>query len=92
MKKEIEIKVMGQKFKIRSDSNEDYVNKVAVFVDEKMTEVLKSSKSVASLSVAILAAMNIADEFLKYKEGNEKTVEEAKEKIKGIIELIDLQA
>ena len=91
MKKEVEIKVMGQKFMVRSDSGDDYVNEVASFVDNKVTEIMKTSKSVASLNVAILAAMNIADEFLKYKAGKEKRFEEAQKKIKDLIELIDLQ-
>lgn len=91
MKRTVEIKVMGQKFNVRSDSNDDYVNEVARFVDEKMNEVLKSSQSVASLSVAILAAMNIADEFLKYKNEKENKLHQAEKKIKDIIELIDLQ-
>ena len=92
MKKEVEIKVMGQKFMVRSDSGDDYVNEVASFVDNKVTEIMKTSKSVASLNVAILAAMNIADEFLKYKAGKEKRFEEAQKKIKDLIELIDLQS
>jgi len=91
MKKEVEIRVLGQKFMVRSDSGDDYVGEVASFVDQKMNEVMKTSKSVASLNVAILAAMNIADEFLKYKNQKEKKLDEAREKIKGLIELIDLQ-
>lgn len=91
MKKPIEIKIMGQKFMVRSDSGEDYVNRVAQFVDEKMAEVLKGSKSVASLNVAILGAMNIADEFMKYKNEKENKLQQAEKKIKDIIELIDIQ-
>lgn len=91
MKKEVEIRVLGQKFMVRSDSGDDYVGEVVSFVDQKMNDVMKSSKSVASLNVAILAAMNIADEFLKYKNQKEKKLNEAREKIKGLIELIDLQ-
>jgi len=92
MKKQIEIKVMGQKFMVRSDSNEDYINEVATFVDQKMSEVVKNSKAVASLNVAILAAMNIADEYMKYKLEKEKQWNQAEKKIKDVIELIDLQA
>lgn len=91
MKKPVEIKVMGQKFMVRSDSNEEYIGEVARYVDEKMNEVLKNSKSVASLNVAILAAMNIADEFLKYRREKENKLHLAEKKIKDIIELIDLQ-
>lgn len=91
MKKEIEIRVLGQKFVVRSESSEDYVNQVAQFVDQKVTEVMKSTQSVASLNVAILAAMNIADEFLKYKSRKEGAVQQAEKKVKDLIELIDLQ-
>jgi len=92
MKKQIEIKVMGQKFVIRSESSEDYVNQVATFVDQKMNDVVKNSKSVASLNVAILAAMNIADEYLKYRMNKERQHTQVEKKIKDVIELIDLQA
>ena len=91
MKKEIEIKVLGQKFMVRSDSDEEYINKVAQFVDEKVNEIMKSSKSVASLNMVILAAMNIADEFFKYRIQKEKQASSVEEKVKGMIELIDLQ-
>lgn len=91
MKKQVEIKVMGQKFVIRTDQDEDYVHRVAQFVDEKLNEVMSSSRTVASLNVAILAAMNIADEYLKYKEEKAKNYAAAEKKIKNVIELIELQ-
>ncbi len=92
MKKQIEIKVMGQKFMVRSDSTEEYINQVADFVDQKINEVVKNSKAVASLNVAILAAMNIADEYLKYRMNREKQHSQVEKKIRDVIELIDLQA
>lgn len=92
MKKQVEIKVMGQKFMVRSDSDEEYIQQVAEYVDRKVGEVVKNSKAVASLNVAILAAMNIADEFMKYKLEREKQWQTAEKKIKNVIELIDLQS
>ena len=92
MKKQIEIKILGQKFMVRSDSDEEYINKVASFVDEKVNEMMRTSKSVASLNMVILAAMNIADEFFKYKMQKDKQVSFVEKKIKDVIELIDLQA
>lgn len=91
MKKQVEIKVMGQKLVIRSDSDEDYISRVADFVDSKIQEVTKTSNTVTSLNIAILAAMNIADEFLRYKHEKEKQAQDAEKKIRGVIELIELQ-
>jgi len=91
VKKTTEISIMGQKFMIRSESNDDYVQQVAGFVDEKINEVMSSTKSVASLNVAILAAMNIADEYLKFRREREEKTGQAEKKIKDLIELVDLQ-
>ena len=82
---------MGQKFTIKSDSNDDYIYRIANYVDEKINEVMQSTKSVASLNVTILAAMNIADEFFKFKREREEKLTIAEKKIKDMIELVDLQ-
>lgn len=82
---------MGQKFMIKSDSNDDYVMEVANYVDKKITGVIQGTNSVASLNVAILAAMNIADEYFKYQKDNTQRITQAEKKVEDIIELIDLQ-
>jgi cell division protein ZapA len=60
----IEIEIYGQKYKIRVKGEEDekYINRLTSFVDQKMREVALKSKSVDTLKVAVLAALNIADE------------------------------
>lgn len=91
MKKAIEVTIMGQKFLVRSESNEDYVSKVAGYVDGKVNEVLSNTKSVASMQVALLTAMNIADEFFKFRGDKEEKLNKVEKKIQDMIELIDLQ-
>lgn len=91
MKKTTEIIIMGQKFMVKSDSDDDYVHRVAAFVDNKINEVIQNTKSVASLNVAILAAMNIADEYLRFKRDKTDRFLEVDKKVSDLIELIDLQ-
>ncbi len=91
MKKTTEVAIMGQKFMVKSDSNEDYVRRIADFVNEKIVEVMETTNSVASLNVAILAAMNIADEFFKYQNDREQKIGTVEKKVQDLIELIDLQ-
>lgn len=91
MQKSVEIQIMGQKFVVRSESDEDYVKHVATFVNERISEILSKTKSVASLNVALLAAMNIADEFFKYKEREGDKFRGVTKRIEQMIELIDLQ-
>ncbi len=60
----IEIEVYGQKHKIRVKGEEDekYISRLTSYVDEKMREVAVKSKSADLLKIAVLAALNIADE------------------------------
>jgi cell division protein ZapA len=65
MDKVIEIEIYGQKYRIRVKGEEDekYISHLTSYVDQKMREVAVKSKSVDFLKVAVLAALNIADEY-----------------------------
>jgi cell division protein ZapA len=91
VKKPIEVTIMGQKFMVKSESGDDYVAEIAKYVDNRINEVIQSTKSVASVNVALLAAMNIADEFRKYRNDKEGRIDKVEKKIKDMIELVDLQ-
>lgn len=91
MKKTTEVAIMGHKFMIKSDSDEEYVGRIASFVDQKINEVIQNTRSVASLNVAILAAMNIADEFFKFQQDRNEKFQTVEHKVKDLIELIDIQ-
>jgi cell division protein ZapA len=68
MKKALEVEILGQKFTISSDAEENYMLKVAGYVDDKMQELSRSSKPLAKANIAMLAALNIADEYHRLKE------------------------
>jgi len=59
---------MGNEITIVSRDGEEHVKKVANYVDEKMKEAREKSRVASTHSLAILTALNIADEYLKYQE------------------------
>jgi cell division protein ZapA len=63
--KVIEIEIYGQKYriKVKGEEDEKYISHLTSYVDQKMREVAVKSKSVDVLKVAVLAALNIADEY-----------------------------
>ena len=71
MKKALDVEILGQKLTISSDAEEGYMLKVAGYVDSKMQELMRSSKPVAKSNVAMLAALNIADEYHRLKDTHE---------------------
>lgn len=74
MKKAIDVEILGQRFTISSDAEETYMLKVAGYVDGKMQELLRASKPVAKSNIAMLAALNIADEYHRLKDVHESVL------------------
>ncbi len=87
----VEIKVFGQTYTVKSDAEEEHVQEVARFVNQKMEDVLKKTRSVSTLNVAILTALNIADDLLKERKRNSALFEEVQIKSKDLVEKIDVR-
>jgi cell division protein ZapA len=87
----VEIKVFGQTYTVKTDEEEGYVQQVARYVNEKMEDVLKRTRSVSTLNVAILTALNIADDLLREKDRRIALLREVETKSKNLVEEIDLK-
>ncbi len=85
----VEIKVFGQAYTVKTDVEESHIQEVARYVNEKMDEVLKKTRSVSSLNVAILTALNLADDLLKEKEKRVALLRDIEVKSKDLAEKID---
>jgi len=75
MKRVVDIEIMGQKLSVKSDADENYIQAVANYVDEKVREFLKTARPNAQSSVAIMTALNIADEYCQLKEKHEMVLD-----------------
>jgi cell division protein ZapA len=58
----VRVEIYDQPYNLRG-SDPEYVNKLADYVDAKMRAVAAHGATVDSLRVAVLAALNIADEL-----------------------------
>jgi cell division protein ZapA len=87
----VEIKVFHQTYTVRTDAGEDHIQEIARYVNAKMEEVLRKTKSVSTLNVAILTALNIADDLLKERLEREALLHEIETKTKGLAEKIELK-
>ena len=61
----VSVEIRGQRYPIRSDLDAKYVNGLARIVDEKIRAASESSPSGDSLRLAVIAALNIADELFR---------------------------
>jgi cell division protein ZapA len=86
----VEIKVFGQTYTVKTDADEEHIQAVAQYVNAKMEEVLKKTRSVSTLSVAILTALNIADDLLKEREERKAILQEVDKKSKDLVRQIEI--
>lgn len=61
----VTVEIHGHRYPIRSALEPSYVAELAAHVDEKMKLALKECPSGDTLKVAVLAAINIADEYFR---------------------------
>lgn len=66
--REIDLEIAGQRLHIRTDEDESYMQGLAAYVDEQMRIIGKGQqRGIASLTIALLAALRIADDYQKAK-------------------------
>jgi cell division protein ZapA len=64
----VPVEIQGQRYPIRSTLDPDYVVRLAMYVDEKMRAAADSTPTGDSLRLAVLAALNIADELFRCRD------------------------
>ena len=64
----IPVEIHGQRYPIRSGLEPEYVAKLAAYVDEKIRTAADSTPTGDSLRLAVIAALNIADELFRCRE------------------------
>lgn len=78
MKNRITVTVAGHTYTLSSNDNPAYVEKVAAYVDAQMKE-LQEAVHASTVDVAIMAAMNIADNYYHAVASNEDLRRQLKE-------------
>jgi cell division protein ZapA len=68
----IQVEIYGQRYSLRGSDDPSYVEKLARHVDKRMKEISEHSPTVDSLKVAVLAAVNIADEYFGLRDAHDR--------------------
>jgi cell division protein ZapA len=67
----VSVEIRGQRYPIRSTLDVQYVHELASYVDEKMRAAAESTPSSDSVRLAVLAALNIADELFRCQDAQQ---------------------
>ncbi len=97
MSEEIKIKIFDEEYKLRINSinGKKWLTGVGAYVDQKMKEVSDKFNNLPSKHVAVLAALNIADEYMSAQkngdvsqtdEGLKNNIIEMSNRIEGVLQ------
>lgn len=92
MKRSIAVTIAGQSYTIKSDAEESYVQSLAALVDDKMREVQRSARWVSPHAVAVLAALQIADELRREQSGRAELRRKIREKSRTLLQYLEREA
>ncbi len=82
------VTIFNQTYRVRSGDNPEYVHELARYVDEKMSELAEQTLTVDTLKIAILAALNIADDYISTREELEQFERRVSESTSRLTELL----
>lgn len=84
----VRVEIFGEEFIVRGDTDADYIVRLAKMVDQKMREVSETLEKAETKKIAILAALNLADELVQSEEKGQATGD-IEERTKRLISMLD---
>jgi cell division protein ZapA len=83
------VEIYDQTYQIAADSGDEYVRLLAERLDARMRQIARQTRVVDSLRVAVLAAMNLADENQQLREKCSRMEEQLGEKCSTYHAMLD---
>ena len=90
MKHSVQVSILGQQFNLRSDAPPEQVHRVARFVEDQISQVTASGRTIDSLQAAILALLNVSAAHLEGAQAsNAADADDASRRLSLMIEKIE---
>jgi cell division protein ZapA len=85
----VTVEIGGQRYPIRSGLDPAYVIELAAYVDQKMRAASDAAPTTDMLSLAILVALNLADECFRARQKQSSSNGELHERTLRLEQLVD---
>lgn len=86
----MKIEIYDQIYNVNADGqNEEHLKELAAYVDGKMREVAEATRMVDSVKVAVLAALNIADEMFTQRARQEAIEGPLRKRVEKCVALVE---
>ena len=86
-KNKVNVRIAGHEYTVCGNESAEYIQKVALYVDQKTTEIMKANHTLSTSMASVLTAINVVDEMFKLTESKENLEKELEKVRKELQEL-----
>lgn len=87
--RDMKIEIYDQVYNLNSEQDETYLQELAAYVDGKMRSIAESTHMVDSLKVAVLAALNIADEMFTVRQKQQEMEGPLRKRVEKCVAMVE---
>jgi cell division protein ZapA len=85
----MKIEIYDQIYNVNSGQSDEYLRRLAAYVDAKMREIADATQIADSLKVAVLASLNIADEMFAARERWQELEGPLRKKVEKCVSMVE---
>ncbi len=89
MDSKVKVNIYGNVYNIKGDAEPEYIQKLADYINSRMDEIGKNITNGNVLQIAILTALNIADEYFQLQEMKGDVTGAMEQKAKTLISMLE---
>ena len=86
----VRVQIFGSEYRIASETDPEHIRKVASYIDQKMREIASALALRTRSTVAVLTAVNLADELFKIEEEGRRIDRISREKADQLADSVNL--
>jgi cell division protein ZapA len=89
MESKVKVNIYGNEYSIIGEAQPEYIQKIAEYVNARMKDIAKTISNGNTAQIAILAALNIADEYFQMQEIKGDLSGEMERKTNALISMLE---
>ena len=92
MKRSVSVQIAGIRYSLKTDEDDRLVKSLAAYVDGKIREAQKHSRTPDTQAVAVLTALQIAEELFRERREAHELRRRVREKSQSLLEVLAREA
>lgn len=92
MKKQVAVNIAGQRYVLRSDGDESAVKELAAYVDARIREIQRATRTADTQALATLAALQIAEELFGERQAQAALKKKIRDRGQALLQFLEREA